>query len=737
MRQERPQKFTVFMKKKLIWVFALAALAFIGLSVRLVMIGRDDGEEYTRRVLSQQRYDSITIPFRRGDILDANGTVLAFSEKVYNVILDCYQLLDKESYLEPTLAALERCFGLNASEIRAYVLEHPDARYYVLKKQLSFDEITPFKELQDATMEETYDENVKGVWFEESYIRKYPNNTLASDVIGFTTSDNIGTYGLEEFYNETLSGSPGREYGYLDDDLNLERTTIPAQDGNSIVSTIDGNIQTIVEKYLRDFNDQYKNNVRTANGAQNIGCIVMEVNTGNVLAMASGPSYDLNDTRNKERLIGQPMVDEKGLKTGEYITAENLETLEGETLYQNYNALWKNFCITDTYEPGSVAKPFTIAGAIEDGSISGYETYTCTGELEVGGWPIKCHGGYGHGTISVAQGIEQSCNVVMMKVTQAEGAEKFAHAQNRFGFGLRTGIDLAGEVRTQGLTYTAEQMGSSELATNSFGQSFNVSMIEMIAGYCSLINGGNFYEPHMVSRVISSSGATIKNIEPRILRQTVSPSTSAQILADCNLVVSGELGTGKTARPAGYMIGGKTGTAETLPRGNHEYVVSFMGHAPAVDPQIAIYVVVDRANAPRQDDAKYATRIVRSVLTETLPYLGIPMTEALTAEEEAELANLESAWIRKEEPVEETAEGETVTEGTETVTAEGAEGAVQEEYTDLLTGGETPVEESTAPFWESFEIDPATGYYVDPETGAMVDPETGAVFSDIALPDGL
>ena len=723
MKRERPQKFTVFMKKKLIWVFAIAALAFIGLSVRLVLIGRDNGEEYTRKVLSQQRYDSVTIPFRRGDILDANGTVLAFSEKVYNVILDCYQLLDKEAYLEPTLDALNSVFGLDVTEIRAYVNAHPDSRYYILKKQLSFDEIAPFRAKMDATLEDTYNENVKGVWFEESYVRKYPNNTLASDVIGFTTSDNIGTYGLEEYYNDVLSGSPGREYGYLDDDLNLERTTIPAEDGNSIVSTIDGNIQTIVEKYLRDFNDQYKNNVRTANGAQNVGCIVMEVNTGNVLAMASGPSFDLNDTRNKERLIGQPMVDEKGQKTGEYITAENLETLEGDVLYQNYNALWKNFCITDTYEPGSVVKPFTIAGAIEDGSISGHETYTCTGELEVGGWPIQCHGGYGHGTISVAQGIEQSCNVVMMKVTQAEGAEKFAHAQNRFGFGLRTGIDLAGEVRTQGLTYTAEQMGSSELATNSFGQSFNVSMIEMIAGYCSLINGGNFYEPHMVSRVVSSSGATIKNIEPRVLRQTVSPSTSAQILADCNLVVAGENGTGKT------------GTAETLPRGNHEYVVSFMGHAPATDPQIAIYVVVDRANAARQDDAKYATRIVRSILTETLPYLGIPMTEALSGEEMEELENLESAWIRREEAQAEAPDGTQTEEGAQGETTESP--ADTEEYTDLLTEETETEAEGTGPFWESFEIDPVTGYYVDPATGAMVDPETGAVFSDSALPDGL
>ncbi len=413
-----------------------------------------------------------------------------------------------------------------------------------------------------------------------------------------------------------------------------------------------------------------------------------------------------------------------------------------------------------------MAKPFTVAGAIEDGSITGNEVYTCTGELEVGGWPIKCHGGFGHGDVSVAQGIEQSCNVVMMKITQAQGKEGFTKAQNRFGFGLRTGVDLAGEVRTQGLTYSADEMGSAELATNSFGQSYNVSMIEMIAGYCSLINGGNYYEPHVVDRILSASGATVQNIEPRVLRQTISPSTSQKVLADCNLVVSGENGTGKTARPAGYQIGGKTGTAETLPRGNREYVVSFMGHAPANDPQIAIYVVVDRANAPRQDDAKYATRIVRSVLTETLPYLGIPMTEPLSEEEIKELDALESSWIRTDTVTQqaqegqgegtaaegETAEGATTEgetaegEGAEGETAEGAqegqgEGAAAEGETAEGTNpqGEEAKEEETKEdsIWESFEIDPATGYYIDPASGALIDPGSGQVLGAENLPDGL
>lgn len=228
----------------------------------------------------------------------------------------------------------------------------------------------------------------------------------------------------------------------------------------------------------------------------------------------------------------------------------------------------------------------------------------------------------------------------MMKIAQNIGKQDFLEFQKIFNFGLRTNIDLAGEARTASLVYTVDRMGPTDLATNSFGQNFNVTMIEMITGFCSLINGGNYYEPHMVDRITNSSGATVKNIEPRVLKQTVSESTSALIRQYCNAVV--EYGTGHTARPAGYMIGGKTGTAETIDpvthqRSESDHVVSFIGYAPADDPQIAIYVVVDRPNESKQGDAKYATRIVRSILTEVLPYLNIFMTVEVTPEEQKEL----------------------------------------------------------------------------------------------------
>ena len=706
------RKFTIKMQKKLVVLFIAVLLAFAGLFYQLYRISRDNGEQYKKQVLSQQRYDSTTIPYKRGTILDANGSVLATSEKVYNVILDSVAISEKEEYLEPTLSALQKEFGIDTASIRDYIEKNKEtSRYHVLAKRLSYSEISDFLDMQNEEGSQ-----IKGIWFDEEYKRVYPGNSLACDVIGFTTADNRGNYGLEEYYNDVLSGIPGREYGYLNDDSDLERKTIAAEDGNSLVTTIDANIQSIVEKYLLKFNEEYKDNFHPGNGAENVGCIIMKVDSGEILAMANYPNFDLNDTRNTDALMGMPLLDEKGNKTGEYLTEENMDVLDDEEmLYQHLDALWKNYCISSTYEPGSVAKPFTVAAGVESGKITGTETYNCEGSLEIGGWPIRCHNRYGDGLLTVQEGIERSCNVVMMKIGQAMGTDTFVKFQHIFNFGLKTNIDLQGEARTASLIYTKDTMGSTEMATNTFGQSFNVTMIQMITGFCSLINGGYYYEPHMVSKIVSPSGATVQNIEPRVLKQTISEDTSDMIREYCNTVVTGEHGTGKTARPAGYMIGGKTGTAETLPRKNRQYVVSFMGYAPADDPQIAIYVVVDRPNVQYQDDAKFATRIVRGILTEVLPYMGIFMTEELSDSEKEELEALQIE-IRTAPATEDmTEEGGGTTE----------EGTGEENGEDTGTEGEEETEKEEV--WKSFPIDPSTGYAVDPNTGDMVDPVTGAV----------
>lgn len=718
-QNQKVKKFTIKMQKKLVVLFIFVLLAFAGLSVRLIWINRENGIQYEKQVLSQQRYDSATIPFRRGDIVDTKGTKLATSEKVYNLVIDANVMLYDKKYLEPTLQALGDNFPtLDMTAIREYVTTHPNSSWYVPLRRLSYDEISGFQGAQLA------DKNIKGVWFEEEYKRVYPNGSLAADVIGFARTDNQGMYGLEEQYNDTLNGTAGREYGYLNDDSTLERTIKPAVDGNTIHSTIDAYIQSIVEKYLKEFGETYKDNYREGNAAENVGCVIMEVDTGNVLAMASYPTFDLNDTRNADALLGSVMIEKIDLENGYYKyektdTVINEEVLSGMTEEQillNLNQLWKNFCITDTYEPGSTAKPFTVAAALENGTINANTHYDCDGAMEVGGYTIKCHSYAkgGDGSVSLQDSIAWSCNVAMMKIGQALGKDEFSKFQEIFNFGLKTNVDLAGEARTASLIYSQEEMGPTDLATNTFGQNFNVTMIQMISGFCSLINGGYYYEPHVVDKITNANGATVENIEPRVLKQTVSESTSELIRQYCRAVVmeeGGQYRTGKTARPAGYAIGGKTGTAETIDpktnkRSEDEYVVSFMGYAPADDPQIAIYVVVDRVNAEKQDDAKFATGIVRNVLTEVLPYLQIYMTEELSEEEIAELEERELAITNM------------YTQTPEEDALEDLD--VQEPETEEEDG-----DNNSRDAWLDFPIDPETGNRVNPETGEQLDPETG------------
>ncbi len=711
------RKFTIKMQKKLVVLFFFVLLAFAGLCVRLYWISREDGEQYKKQVLSQRGYDSTTLPFKRGDILDAKGTKLATSQKVYNLIIDAKNMLYREGkYLEPTLEALQQYFGLDPAVVREYVNTHKTSSYKVMLKQLTYDQIKDFQAADSAK-----DNQIMGVWFEEEYKRIYPNGSLACDVIGFAGRDNVGSYGLEEFYNEVLNGTTGREYGYLASDSTLERTVKPAVDGYTIHTTIDANIQAVVEKYLKQFNDEFANSVRPGNGAENLGAIVYDIHKGEVLAMAGYPVYDLNDTRNASAMIGSLMVEEiensNGYvelnKTDTVITEDVIANMTEDQLYLNLNYLWKNFCISDTYEPGSTAKPFTVAAALETGAIRGNEHYSCTGSLVKGGHTIRCHGGYGHvGAVSVQNSVAWSCNVALMHIADALGIEDFMTFQQNFNFGLKTNIDLAGEARTAGLLLTQEQMAGSGIATNSFGQNFNATMIQMIAGYSALINGGYYYEPHVVDKITNSSGATIENIEPRVLKQVISESTSEKILQYTRATVMEEGGsqrTGETARPAGYAIGGKTGTAQTIPRGNGEYVVSFMGHAPAEDPQIAIYVVVDRANAERQDRASYATGIVRNILTEILPYLNIYMTEELS---DAEVKELEERQLAITHQYGKTPEQDDLEQsGTSEVGQQG--------------GNSQDAENENLPAWMSFPIDPQTGYRVDPATGNLLDAVTG------------
>ena len=729
MGKRRVKRFNIQKIKalKLAVMMLIILAAFGGLSVRLYVITRDNRTDYEKRILSQQRYDSKTLPFKRGTITDRNGTILAASEKVYNVVLDCKVMLDDEKNQEPTVSALAECFGLSRSVIDQYIQENPNSQYYVLKKRIPYDEVSPFLERQSTYNAETAEYNadaskeekrgvISGVWFEEEYIRKYPNNSLACDVIGFTGTDNNGTYGLEEYYNDTLNGTNGREYGYLNEDAALERTTVAAVDGDSLVSTIDANIQAICEKYLKQFNDEHANEAREGLGFENAGIIAMDPNNGEIFAMASYPDFDLNDPKNLSA----------------YYTQEQIDTMnEEETYYDALNKLWRNFCISDTYEPGSTAKSLTLAAGLESGKIIGNESYECGGSLTVADHEISCNVRQGHGTLDVAGALEQSCNVAFMKMGEAIGVKSTVKFENIFNIGLKTNIDLAGEARTASLVYSEDTMGPAELATCSFGQGFNVTMIEMASAFSSIINGGYYDEPHVVSKIVNANGGVIRNIEPRVIKQTISNSTSELMRNYLYLTVAE--GTGKSARPAGYAIGGKTGTAEMVPRDHKNYVVSFIGFAPADDPQIVIYCVIDRPNVADQPHATYATGIVKNVLTEVLPYMHIAMTEEMTIAEQEEIDNLLQNTVVTETANDENNDNSENGENSEN---NGEEDPENVENTADDGNEQQPGEDENAGGTPRYTIDLNTGELIDAQTGEPAQIQSSFDNSDTADEQG-
>lgn len=664
-KKQNTTRFRPYMRIKLV-VFCVLVLIVTGVMIgRLVYITSTSEEKYKKQVLSQQKYDSVTLPFKRGEILDCNGSTLAYSEKVYTVILDTKIMLEDEKALEPTMKALDTCFDVDINKVRTYVNENPKSQYYRVIKKVSYDEKIAYeeyveqqeelaKQAAEAADEKNTGAHIKGIWFEEEYLRKYPYKTLASEVLGFTVGDNIGQFGLEEYYNEVLNGTVGREYGYLNTESELKRTIKPAENGYSIVTTLDLNIQKIAEDVITKYNEQLRDNFREGPGAENMGIIVMDVNDGSLLAMATNKGYDSSDPYNALSLYYSEEEIESfkdlivNISTGEPLTEDEKDDKDVQTTTKysfELNQIWRNFCLSDTFEPGSVAKPFTVAMCLEEGKITGNETYLCEGSLYVGGHTIRCHNLLGHGIIDVSGAIEQSCNVAMMYMSENLGAEKFAKYQNLFGFGLRSNIDLGGEARTAGLIHTLSTMGVTELASSSFGQGFQVSMIQMAASFCSLVNGGYLYQPQVVRQIIDENGNVVENIQPFLVKQTISAATSEKIIQYCNATV--EEGTGKKAKPAGYAVGGKTGTSETLPRGNGEYVVSFCGYAPADDPQILVYAVIDRPNGERQDwMTEYACWMARDVFADVLPYLNIFMTEELTEEEQQALQAKQDAIIQ-------------------------------------------------------------------------------------------
>lgn len=612
---KKRKRFLGRMQMKLFWITVVLSIAFLALVIRIWYINNKDGKRYEKIVLAQQSYDSIEIPYRRGDILDRNGTQLATSEKVYNLIIEPKNILQDDKVKKATISALTKYFDITEQEIDD-ALSDKSSLYKKMLKKLSYDQVKPFNEFI-ATKD---GKNVKGVWFEDEYQRYYPYGSLACHAIGFTVSGNVGQGGMEGYYSDELNGTDGREYGYLTQDMTLERTTKPPVNGYNIISTIDANAQSIVEKKINAF--------MTETGAKNVSALVMDPNSGEILAMANSNSFDLNEPY-EDSAIAYQFNSEDG------DVSAQIKALSEDERLDCLNKAWRNFIISDGFEPGSTYKTFTISGAIEDEALKGDETFFCGGNLKVADTTINCHNHSGHGQVNIEQSLMQSCNVALMQIAETEGRKTFAKYQEVFGFGKTTHVDLAGEAA--GLVYPEEKLNPVELATSSFGQGLTVTMMQIGTAFCSVINGGNYYEPHMVKQIVDENGGIINNIEPTILRKTISSETSEFMRNALFEVVSN--GTARKAQVAGYTIGGKTGTAEKLPRGNGKYLLSFIGFAPVENPQVVVYVTVDEPNVADQASSGLGTIIAQSILQELLPYMNIYQSDSENKSEGADVGD--------------------------------------------------------------------------------------------------
>ena len=616
-KRKKPQpKINHTMRGKLVGLFAVVILALVCLLGRITYINATSGTKYKKRVLlqAQQSYQSSVLPAKRGNIYDCNGNLLATSQKVYTVILDCKEVNDeKHDYVDATVKALVDVLGIDEDDIRKKLTDPAtsSSQYQILKKQITMDQKKAFEEyaspgedsgLSEKELEERA--NVQGVWFEEDYLRIYPFDELACDTIGFTLSRETADAGLEGYYNSTLMGTDGRQYGYINDESDAEQTIMEPVTGESIETSLDVGAQQIVEKYVNGF--------KASMGAKNIGVIVMRPSTGEIIAMDGGDRYDLNNPRDMSQVYSQEEIDK--MSDEETVTA--------------LNAMWGNFCVTDAFEVGSVVKPIVMAGALEKGKISATDTFNCDGGETFGAngdtyikcavWPDA------HGTETLREVIANSCNDGMMQIAAKMGTEAFLKAQSLFNFGSRTGIDLPNE--GAGVIHTTETMGETELACSAFGQGFTCTMLQEINAMCSVINGGYYYQTHLVTAIKDSSGGTVRTINPVLLKQTISSDISADIRSYMQASVLE--GTSRTSKVEGYSSGGKTGTAEKLPRGNKKYIVSFITFAPVENPQVLMYVAVDEPNAEEQADSKYPQYIAQGILSELLPYLNVTPDES-------------------------------------------------------------------------------------------------------------
>lgn len=589
-RRGKPKRFSRKMCITVFLVFCVCLFTFGVLLFKIYRINSKDGDRYRKEALSQQSYTNTVLNYQRGDVKDRNNTTLAVSVRKYDLVLEPRTLGKDEKKKQATVDAIAKTFGVASSVVEEVIQKKPNSMYEHIDglKELPAKKVDKFKK-------QIKKERLEGVWFEEVYKRNYPLKTVGASIIGFMNSNNQGTYGVEEQYNSVLNGTTGREYGYFDSNMNLQRTIKEAKDGNSVVLTIDANVQKIIEDEIADFQ-------KNGTGAKTIAMMVMNPKNGEILAMASNSTFDLNDPQNLASMYSE----------------QKIAAMTDKEKNENLLSMWSNFCVGSAYEPGSTFKPFTIAAALDENIISGKSTFRCNGVKKVADREIHCSNRNGHGMLDLRHALMESCNAALMDIGLGLGRNKFSKYNKLYGFGQRTGVDLPGE--TSGLIHTKEELNPVELATSSFGQTQTVTMVQMLSGFSSLINGGNYYQPHLVKEIQNSNGDVVKTIDPVIVKRTTSEDTSSKLRSYLKSTV--EEGTAAPAQVKGYSIGGKTGTAEKRPVSAKKYLVSFIGCEPAEDPEVAYYVIIDEPHVKDQAHSTYATEFSSKVMKRVLPFLG-------------------------------------------------------------------------------------------------------------------
>lgn len=630
--------------RNLLWrVGFLLAVCGIGLFIPLFTTLYDlqvVQHDHFTQLANQYQTRDVTVTANRGTVYDRNGNILAISATVYNVILsplDVVAAFDEEDYDSEAeyKAAIQTQREFIASYFSAqFGLDYDRLMTRLEKTKSAYEVILTGVEDEDAVKIRQFikDNSLSPeLYLTPDSKRYYPYSATASHILGFlgydaeTGTRKVGVYGVEAAYESMLAGQPGRVVTAKNaagtEMLSSYEAYVDAVDGADPALTIDANIQSMVEQALESSIEKYY----IKNGGF---CIVMDPNTGAVLAMASSPDYDPNqhssilDDRLRTEL--DDLKETYGSESEEYKTA----------VRDAYNAQWRNTAIADGYEPGSVFKSLVIAAALEEGIVDLDDTFYCGGHSDIGGWTIHCHKTVGHGSQTLTETLMNSCNVALMEIALKMGAETFWKYLEDYDLMNKTGIDLGGEGSSLFLdkdTFTSE-IGLSSLAVYSFGQTFKVTPIRMITSFASVINGGHILTPYVVDTVTDPLGNTLYHHETEEVRQVLSEETSATMRKMLEQVVS--IGTGKNAYISGYRIGGKTGTSEKRDEVGDDYIVSFMGFAPADDPQILVLLAFDSPERAKEGSkytpggtyisgGRIAAPVCGELIADILNYLGV------------------------------------------------------------------------------------------------------------------